>query len=121
MWTVTTYFIGIGLLGFSYYPSNDLKWFPLVAMVFACGAYWSGVVDIIKKQFRFQTNFGSGDKEWLVDEKKIVEESPYNNRTGELLEDFVMKQASVVSGRAIFIAGLAQNGGCPVVLLACNN
>ena len=46
-----------------------------------------------------------------VDDKKLVKESPYGNENrSESLQDYLLKQANIISGRAIFISGLAQQG-----------
>lgn len=65
---------------------------------------------MIVRQSLFQTNYGLGDEKRLIDPAKIVAESKYKDRTGQKLEDSVMNRAATISGRAIFIAGLAQNG-----------
>lgn len=46
-----------------------------------------------------------------IDDKEIVKNSIYGDpMRSEPLQDFLLKQSNVVSGRAIFISGLAQQG-----------
>lgn len=108
--SVATYLISIGLLGFSYYPNTQWKWFPLTVTVIAVFVFYYGLRCVIIQQSLFQTNYGLGDEKRLIDPAKIVAESKYKDRTGQKLEDSVMNRAAVISGRAIFIAGLAQSG-----------
>jgi hypothetical protein len=108
--SVVTYLISIGLLGFAYYPNTEWKWFPLAVSVIAVFVYYDGLRRVIVQQTLFQTNYGLGDEKRLIDSAKIVAESKYKDRTGQKLEDSVMNRAATISGRAIFIAGLAQSG-----------
>lgn len=112
----TCFLIGIGLLGFAYYPHSFYTLVPLTVMFFAAVIYLCITLYTVQNQLKFQTNFGIGKAEWFVDIKKIVNDSIYHDRTGEPLQDFVVKQASAVSGRAIFIAGLGQYGKSIVVV-----
>lgn len=102
--------IGIGLLGFAYYPATNFRYVPLVAM--CCGAAYVtyGEWYIIFSQLRFQSNFGSINDGYHVDHKKIERDNQHLVRTGETFQNFVLKQAATISGRAVFIAGVGQQG-----------
>lgn len=109
------YLLGIGLIGFAYYPTTHYDWVPLSVMIVSCIAFIVANIHIIKSHMGFETTLGDGSlseklKLKKLDGDSIVRESPYAKRRGQQLHTFVLKVSSTVSGRAVFIAGLGQSG-----------
>jgi hypothetical protein len=93
--TAIFYCIGIGLIGFQYYPRSDMKYCVLFFMIFSMLLFMYSIVYIVQSQMKFQTNFGCGSEASLIDHKKIVADSKHGKRTGDKYEAYILKQAEV--------------------------
>jgi quinol-cytochrome oxidoreductase complex cytochrome b subunit len=93
--TAVFYCIGIGLIGFQYYPNSDMKYCVLFFMICSVLMFMYSIVYIIRSQLKFQTNFGTGSDAFLIDHKKIEADSKHGKRTGDKYEVYILKQAEV--------------------------
>lgn len=93
--TAIFYCIGIGLIGFQYYPNSNMKYCVLFFMIFSVLVFMYSIVHIVRSQLRFQTNFDVGNEAFLIDHKTIVADSKHGKRTGDKYEVYILKQAEV--------------------------
>ena len=93
--TAILYFIGIGLIGFQYYPNSEMKYCVLLLMIAGVLVFIYSLIHIVRNQLKFQTNFGIGNESNLLDHKKIEADSKHGKRAGDKYEAYILKQAEV--------------------------
>ena len=93
-------------MGFQYFPENDMRYVVLAIMILGLSFYVYGVRTIVYNQLLLQSNFRDGA--CMMDSDQIVAASKHGKRAGINYVDYIYNEASIISGRAQFIAGLSQ-------------
>ena len=88
-----------------------MKWFTLLLLTAVALVWWPVAIKIAVSQLKLQHYGGYNSGVELVDYKEILASSHFGSENrSESLQSFLLKQANIVSSRAVFIAGLAQQG-----------
>lgn len=116
------YPISLGRIGFVYYSNTDYKYVPLGILYTTVALLILGIAHIIRQQWLFWQSdsrlFGV-DSEKMIDTEKFLADTEAKARaSGDMkifreedsLEQYIITQCSVVSGRAVYIAGFCQSG-----------
>ena len=85
-----------------------MKWCPLILMIIIAVAYYPTVFKIVASSIQVQK---TKDNVLTFDWKSLRKNSQYGcPKNAVKLQDFLLKQSNIISSRAIFISGLAQQG-----------
>lgn len=118
------YLLALGRIGFVYYPESDMKWFVFIVMIITVILFIYGIIYVVKCQLSLQFhiaknkfNVSKQDLEKLKEDNTnlnpddIVKKFPeYSERLGDRYDKYFTQESNTISTRALFIAGLAQNG-----------
>ena len=98
-------------MGFQYYPDNVMKYIVLALMLAGLLFYIHGIRVVTVNQLSLQSNFEHVKENYSsTDPDAVVAQSKYGKKAGQKHEEYILNEATVISGRAQFIAGLAQFG-----------
>lgn len=125
------YMSALGRIGWAYYPNQPLRYFSLLIMIISVFIFIYGFNYVIKMQLGLQfhvakdkfdvtknkeTNLTQYEKIRAnfidkMDVKDIIKNFPeYSARLGDKYNVYFAKESSIIATRALFIAGLTQNG-----------
>jgi len=114
IWSAVSYLLGLGRIGFVYYPGGYMKYFPFGMMILFAILMYTGWYMVPRIAAQLHT-IGRDEEEVSAHQEfadSVINDSKYGKfkREGhdDPYESTLLKHCSTISGRAIFIAGLGQ-------------
>jgi hypothetical protein len=125
------YMLALSRIGWAYYPNQPIRYFSLIVMIISVLIFIYGFNYVIKMQLGLQFHVAKDkfditknkeinltDYEKIranfidkMDVKDIIMNFPeYSERIGDKYNVYFAKESNIIATRALFIAGLTQNG-----------
>ena len=100
------YALGLSRMGYVYYPTSSSKYIPFTIFILASVTIVFVIYGYIIRKYLYLEEKLHGDE--IV--KKRIELTLSNHRNEEPIEEKLKLQCDIIAGRALYIAGMAQNG-----------
>ncbi len=107
------YALGLGRIGWVYFPWSNSKYIPFVIFIICACCTFYGIMKIAMTQLSVisdndaEKKKSEGDKAHLAKPEVDLENIKANATD---LPDLLMKQSNLIAGRAVYVAGMIQNG-----------